>query len=375
MKSIIKSTLMASMIVLMAIATSCQGPSKPAATGSIEVEEFGKLETGESVDLYTLTSTTGIKVQIMTYGGTLVSIYTPDRDGNQGNVILGFDNLKQFEAGTPFFGALIGRFGNRIANGQFELDGEIFQLATNDGANHLHGGNVGYDKIIWNAEAIDDANAPALKLTYLSKDGEEGYPGNLNITVVYTLNGNDLQIDYEADTDKPTVLNLTNHAYYNLAGEGSILDHVLTLNASSYTPVDETLIPTGEIVSVAGTPFDFTSPFEIGARIDQVEGGYDHNFVLNPKAGEGLNFAAKLLDPKSGRTMEILTLEPGIQFYSGNFLDGTLVSSGSVYEQYAGLCLETQHFPDSPNKPEFPSTVLRPGEKYQTSTVMRFGVE
>jgi aldose 1-epimerase len=371
----LKSMVSAAVAATLTILTSCGGATTQQAPDNISHEVFGTLKTGEAIDIYTLTSSTGIEARIMTYGGTIVSLKTPDNKGDMNNIVLGFDNLADFEAGTPYFGALIGRFGNRIANGKFTLDSVEYQLATNDGDNHLHGGNVGYDKVIWNAEPINHATEPALKLTYLSADGEEGYPGNLEITVIYTLKGNDLQIDYHATTDKATPINLTNHAYYNLAGEGTILDHILTLNAPQYTPVDETLIPTGEILTVENTAFDFTSPKAIGERIEEVEGGYDHNFVLAPATAEGLKFAAKLKDPKTGRTMEIYTLEPAIQFYSGNFLDGTLVSGETTYVQYYGLCLETQHFPDSPNKENFPSTILEPGDVYTTTTVMRFGAE
>jgi aldose 1-epimerase len=372
MKINLLNTLVAGLLVTSFFACS---ERRPAESGNLSMEEFGVLSSGEKVDLYTLTSSTGLEVKIMNYGGTITSIMAPDKDGNKVNVNLGFDNLAQYEAGTPYFGALIGRFGNRIANGEFTLDGETYQLATNNGPNHLHGGLVGFDKVIWDATPVFDPENPGLKLTYLSEDGEEGYPGNLEVTVVYTLIGDDLQIEYEAQTDKATPINLTNHAYYNLAGQGSILDHILTINADHYTPVDEDLIPTGEIAEVEGTPFDFNEPQVIGARIDQVPGGYDHNYVVSLTPSPELQFASKLKDPKSGRTLEIYTNEPGIQFYSGNFLDGTLVSGDYVYEQYAGLCLETQHFPDSPNQPAFPSTILKPGEIYQTTTIMRFGAE
>ncbi len=368
-------SLLSAIALLTGLFGCVQQQQKNTSTANISKEEFGALSTGETVDIYTLTSSTGIEVKIMTYGGTITSLTTPDKNGVKGNIVLGFDNLAAYEAGTPYFGALIGRYGNRIALGRFSLDGQDYQLPTNDGPHHLHGGNVGFDKVIWQVVETISGENPALVLQYTSADGEEGYPGNLTVKVTYTLEGNDLKIDYEAETDAPTIINLTNHAYYNLAGQGTILDHILTLNADQYTPVDHTLIPTGEIYNVEGTPFDFTAPNTIGVRIEEVPGGYDHNFVLNPATEEGLNFAAKLIDPKSGRNMEIYTLEPGIQFYSGNFLNGTLVSGNRVYEKYSGLCLETQHFPDSPNKPDFPSTVLRPGEKYTTSTVMRFGVE
>ena len=359
--------------VLMFGIISCQTANK-SAQPPIEKESWGQLKNGEQVDLYTLTSKTGMEVKITTYGGTITSWKTPDVNGNMGNIIIGYDSLADYVKGTPYFGALIGRYGNRIAKGKFTLNDSTYQLATNDGPNHLHGGVVGFDKVNWTAEAINNPDAPALKLTYLSKDGEEGYPGNLKVTVVYTLKDNELIIDYEAETDKATPINLTNHAYYNLAGEGTILDHILTIAADKYTPVDSTLIPTGELADVAGTPFDFREPYAIGARIDQVPGGYDHNFVLTDQS-DTLHFAARLYEPVSGREIEILTTEPGIQFYSGNFLDGTLKTGDWVLNQYSGLCLETQHFPDSPNQPEFPSTILVPGEKYKTETIIKCGVK
>jgi aldose 1-epimerase len=370
MKKHVLSTALASVIVTLAIGlSSCSTPK----VENIQKEDFGTLSTGEQVDLYTLTGSTGIKVKIMTYGGAIVALETPDRDGQMTDVTLGFDNLADYETHRAFFGATIGRFGNRIAKGTFTLDGETYELATNNDPNHLHGGVKGYDRVVWTAEPVEDEAAPGLKLSYLSVDGEEGYPGNLDIVVTYTLKGNELQIDYAATTDKATPVNLTNHTFYNLSGSGSILDHELMINAPAYTPVDSTLIPTGEIVDVAGTPFDFNTPTVIGARIDSVPGGYDHNYVL--AEGDGMLMAARLSDPKSGRFMEILTTEPGLQFYSGNFLDGTQSRGEWVFNQYHGLCLETQHFPDSPNQEQFPSTILRPGEKYETSTVMRFGVE
>lgn len=359
----------ASAIALSVSLSSCDSTKKK----NIEKEIFGTLSTGEEVELYTLTSNTGVKAKIMTYGGAIVSIETPDKNGTLDNVTLSFASLEEYEANRMFFGALIGRFGNRIAEGEFTLEGTTYELATNNAPNHLHGGIKGFDRVVWTAEPIQSATAPGLKLTYLSVDGEEGYPGNLNVTVTYTLNGNDLELKYEATTDKATPINLTNHTFYNLAGGGSILDHLLTIHAPAYTPVDATLIPTGEIVDVSNTPFDFNTPTTIGARIDLIEGGYDHNYVL--AEGEGLKLASKLADPESGRFMEIYTTEPGIQFYSGNFLDGTLSKGDNVYNIHTGLCLETQHYPDSPNQPNFPSTILEPGDAFESITVMRFGVE
>lgn len=294
-----------------------------------------------------------------------------------GNIVLGYDSLEQYLGGHPYFGALIGRYGNRIAKAQFSLDGEVYQLAVNNGNNALHGGLKGFDKVLWDAQVISCVDRAALKLSYLSPDGEEGYPGNLTVSVIYELLMDQLFITYEAETDKATILNLTNHSYFNLAGEGNILDHVLYINASRYTPSSDELIPTGELANVEGTPFDFRKPAVIGARIDKVGGnpvGYDHNYVLDGVAGEK-RLAAKLLDPKSGRSLSVTTSEPGVQFYTGNFLDGTLISRGITYRQYSGMCLETQHFPDSPNQPGFPSTVLRPGEKFISQTIFQFGVE
>jgi aldose 1-epimerase len=341
---------------------------------SIEKQYFGKTPDGENVDLYTLTNTNGLKTQIMTYGGIVTTLHVPDRDGNLGDIVSGYDTLDEYIKDSPYFGALIGRCGNRIGRGKFTLNGVEYTLATNNGPNHLHGGIKGFDKVVWDAEQMETDEGPALKLTYLSKDGEESYPGNLNCTVIYTLtNKDELKISYEAETDKDTVVNLTHHSYFNLAGHdsGDILGHELTLNADNYTPVDDDLIPTGQIKPVKGTPMDFTKPTAVGARIDQVKGGYDHNFVLNSSDGS-LALAASVYEPKTGRVMEISTTEPAIQFYSGNFLDGSLKGKGAVYNKHSAFCLETQHFPDSPNQPDFPSVVLKPGEKYTHLTVHKF---
>lgn len=327
--------------------------------------------------LFTLKNERDIVIKITNYGGIITEIHTPDRDGNSGNIALGFDNLEQYLAGHPNFGALIGRYGNRIADARFSLDGETYQLAANNGDNSLHGGIVGFDDVLWDAEVISCDERAVLKLSYISVDGEEGFPGTLKVEVTYELLMDQFFITYEATTDKATPVNLTNHSYFNLAGEGTILDHVLYLNASRYTPVDKELIPTGEIANVEGTPFDFRKPRVIGERIKEVggnPGGYDHNFVLDGSSEEKV-LAAKLMDPKSGRSLEVFTTEPGVQLYTGNFLDGSLVSGDLTYVKNSGLCLETQHFPDSPNQPEFPSTILRPGEKYVTQTIFRFGVE
>ncbi|NEE00653.1 aldose epimerase family protein [Phytoactinopolyspora halotolerans] len=350
---------------------------------SISSEPFGTLPDGTDVEIYTLRNSLGMEVTVLTYGGILQRISVPDRRGRLDNVTLGFDNLDDYvERNDPYFGAIIGRYGNRIAGGEFTLDGVEYQLATNNGPNHLHGGDVGFDKRVWEVtDTFADRHSAGLELEYTSPDGEEGYPGTLETTVAYTLtNKNEIVIDYEATTDAPTIVNLTNHAYFNLSGEGSgtIEDHRLRLNASHYTPVDETLIPTGEIAPVAGTPFDFRRSTEIGARIRESHQqllfgqGYDHNFVLD-RESDGLELAAELRDRSSGRTLSIHTTEPGIQFYSGNFLDGSLVGTGGqTYRQSDGLALETQHFPDSPNQPDFPSTVLRPGQTYETTTVYQF---
>jgi aldose 1-epimerase len=343
---------------------------------------FGKTTDGTEVQLFTLRNTSGAQATITNFGGILTSLMVPDKDGKMGDVVLGFDNVSGYQSAEylksgPYFGALIGRYGNRIKGGKFTLDGQTYTLAKNNGPNTLHGGKVGYDKVIWQAEPGTSADGQSLKLTYLSKDGEEGYPGNLNVTVVYTLtNDNALKIDYTATTDKATPLNLTNHAYFNLNhGAGKdILGHEVTIPADRYTVVDATLIPTGELRPVKGTPFDFTTPHAIGARIAQVPGGYDHNWVLNNAASK-MHAAATVYEPVSGRTMEVTTDEPGIQFYTGNFLDGTLTGKGgTTYGKHAGFCLETQHFPDSPNQPTFPNTVLKPGETFRSTSVYKFGV-
>ena len=349
------------------------------AVGQIEVEDF------DDIKLYSLRNTGGTEVKITNYGATITSISVKDRAGEFADIALGYDRLEDYmnAVDKPYFGSVVGRYGNRIAKGEFTLDGKTYALATNNGPNHLHGGIIGFDKVAWNAKTLKGEGFVGLELTYLAKDREEGYPGNLQCTVIYKLNEKDeLSIEYSATTDQPTPINLTNHTYFNLAGEGNgtILDHVLKLNAYHYTPVDETLIPTGVIAPVKGTPFDFTTPKAIGRDIEtayqQLEFGmgYDHNFVLNKpdQAGE-MTIAAEVYEPKSGRLLEVLTEEPGVQFYCGNFLDGRLKGkSGKSYLHRGGFCLETQHFPDSPNQPDFPSTILRPGETYSTRTIYRF---
>jgi aldose 1-epimerase len=358
--------------------------SRATAQADIKKESFGKTPEGQAVDIYTLTNSHGVEAKITTYGGILTSLRVPAGNGKLDDVVLGFDNLDAYLKGDPWFGALVGRYANRIAKGRFTLNGVEYKLATNNGENHLHGGVKGFDKVVWNGNPLKVPNGAALELTYLSKDGEEGYPGNLSVKVTYTLtDANELKLDYSATTDKDTVVNLTQHSYFNLAGQGNgdILNHRLYLNARRFTPIDAGSIPTGEIRSVSRTsPFDFTRLTPIGARINADDeqlkfgSGYDHNFVLNGKMGV-LRLAARVYEPTTGRVMEVLTTEPGIQFYSGNFLDGTLTGKGGkVYQRRYALCLETQHFPDSPNKPNFPSTVLRKGARYHSTTIYRFSV-
>ena len=354
-----------------------------SASGQAKVtkENFGKTSEGQNVDIYTLTNRRGAEVKITNYGGIITSLKVPDRKGKRDDIVLGFDNLDAYLKGSPYFGAIIGRYANRIAKGRFTLNGHQYTLAVNNGENHLHGGIKGFDKVVWTARPLKVPNGAALRLTYLSKDAEEGYPGNLSVRVIYTLtNANELKIEYWATTDKDTVINLTSHSYFNLAGQGigDILNHQLLINARRFTATDAGSIPTGELKSVKGTPFDFTSAFRIGERINDDDQqlkfakGYDHNFVLNGRMGT-LRQAAVVYEPTSGRSMEIWTTEPGIQFYTGNFLDGTLTGKdGKVYQQRYGFCLETQHFPDSPNHPSFPTAVLRRGQQYHTITIHKF---
>jgi len=342
----------------------------------ITSETFGQTPDKEEITLYTLKNDEGMSVGIMDYGATIVNWMVPDKRGNFDDVLLGYDSPEgYFQDGNPYIGAAIGRYGNRIADGEFSWKGEDYSLATNDGDNHLHGGKKGFDKRMWEATVLNNKNA--IRFHYLSEDGEEGYPGNLDVTITYTLtDDNALVIDYEARTDKATPVNLTNHAYYNLAGEGSIKDHQLHLYAPYYTPADDELIPTGEIRSVKGTPFDFTKMKRVGedlAKTGLEPKGYDHNFVLSSENPGGMRKVAELWEPDSGRLMIVETTEPGVQFYTGNFLDGTLKGKGGEpIQQYAGLCLETQHFPDSPNNLHFPSTILQPGETYSSQTSYRF---
>jgi aldose 1-epimerase len=371
------------------LATSCAtGPGSPKAPAAdhaptdaaqsttVTRADFGRLPDGTVVEIYKLQNRNGLVAKVITYGALLTEMHVPDRAGKLGDVTLGFDNLQAYLDGHPYFGATVGRYANRIGKGRFTLDGRAYALATNDGPNHLHGGIRGFDKVLWRAEVIEGGSGAAVKFSYTSPDGEEGYPGTLTASVTYTLtDDNELRLDYTATTDQATVVNLTNHAYWNLAGAGSILDHLLLLAADHYTPVDDTLIPTGAIDPVRSTPMDFTRLLPIGSRIRQLTNdpqGYDHNYVLN-SGGGNLARAARVEEPTTGRVLEIFTTEPGIQFYSGNFLDGTLTGKGGVvYHQHHGFCLETQHFPDSPNQPNFPSVILRPGRAYTQTTIHKF---
>jgi len=348
----------------------------------MEKKVFGTTADGKTADLYTLKNKNGMQVSITNFGATVVSIVVPDKAGKMADVALGYDDLAGYELNKNYLGVLVGRYGNRIAHGKFSIDGTEYTLAKNNGDNSLHGGIKGFNKAMWEAKDVSKGGEAAVEMKYVSKDGEEGYPGNLSVTVVYTLtNKNELKIDYSATTDKKTVVNLTNHTYFNLAGQGNgdILKQELMINADTFTPVDSGVIPTGELKKVEGTPFDFRKPTAIGARIDandeqiKLGGGYDHNFVLSRKAATGLSLAARVSDAVSGRTMEVWTTEPGVQFYTGNFLDGSFKGKGGIaYQKRTAFCLETQHFPDSPNHPSFPTTLLKPGEKYHTTTVYKF---
>ena len=371
-------TLVLGVAVVSGIVTGCAAGGKADGGGSMKNEDFGKTPDGKTIQIYTLTNKNGLVAKVTTYGATLTELHVPGKDGKLEDVVLGFDTLDGYLKGCPYFGATTGRVANRIAGGKFTVDGRLYRVATNNGPNHLHGGIVGLDKRVWRARGVVGPSEIGIIFSYLSADGEEGYPGNLDITVTYTLtDANELRIDYKAKTDEATPINLTNHAYFNLAGagNGTILDHELLLVASRFTPVDATSIPTGAIAPVAGTVMDFTKPTPIGRRIEQVggtPGGYDHNYVLDKKGAE-LALAARLVDPSSGRVMEVWTTEPGIQLYTGNYLDGTLKGKGGkVYGKRSALCLETQHFPDSVNHAEFPSVILRPGQTYTQTTVHKF---
>ena len=374
-------------LVAVHFGTACAGADDPPA-GSTTADEtapavstIGTLPDGTPVERYTLRNANGLEVELATLGAAIHSIRTPDRNGSLADVVLGFETLDQWVANPPYFGVIVGRYANRIADGRFTLDGTSYTLATNDGPNHLHGGNRGLDKVVWQAEPVEAGDDRAVRFSYVSPDGEEGYPGTLTVSVTYTLtDADELRLDYEASTDAPTVVNLSNHAYFNLAGSGTVLDHELMIDADRYTPVDATLIPTGELAPVEGTPFDFRTATPIGARIaadhEQIAtgGGYDHNFVLNGTVGD-LRRAVRVYEPTSGRTLEVDTTEPGVQLYSGNFASPIDGRGGQTYPRHAGFCLETQHFPDSPNQPSFPSTVVRPGEPFTSTTIFRFGAE
>ncbi|WP_064197093.1 MULTISPECIES: aldose epimerase family protein [Emticicia] len=357
--------------------------STTSAIKSIEKVDFGNLPTGEKAELYTLKNANGMVVKISNYGGIITNWLAPDKNGKYVDIALGSDSLKDYLEASPYFGALVGRYGNRIAKGKFTLDGKTYTLAQNNGVNALHGGKKGFDKVLWNATPID-GEEPQLKLTYTSADGEEGYPGKLDVEVIYTLQkDNSLKIDYQAKTDKATVVNLTNHAYFNLTGDFTkeVLDHEVILNADKFLPVDETLIPTGELKAVAGTPFDFTKSFKIGARINDPKDvqikygkGYDHCWVFTDTSNK-LKNVASVYEPNSGRVLEVFTTEPAIQFYTGNFLDGKAKGKGVSYKFRTGFCLETEHYPDSPNQAKFPTTVLKPNETYQTTTIYKFSTK
>ena len=350
--------------------------------GKISQLPFGMTNDRQLIDIYTLRNSKGMEARISNYGGIVVSLKVPDKNGVLGDVVLGYDNLNSYIKNSPYFGAIVGRYGNRIAKGKFKLDGAEYSLACNDGPNHLHGGIKGFDKVVWKGTPFISANGPALKLTYTSKDGEEGYPGNLKVTAVYTVTeDNALRLEFTATTDKPTVVNLTHHSYFNLAAKDDILNHEVMINADKFTPVDETLIPTGELRPVDGTPFDFRKPTIIGARINNNDEqlkfakGYDHNWVIN-KPEKVLGLMARVYEPTSGRLMEVWSTEPGLQFYSGNFLDGTIKGKyGWVYQFRNGFCMEPQHFPDSPNKPNFPSVVLLPRQVYKNVIMYKFNVK
>jgi aldose 1-epimerase len=373
-----KQILMALTVAAATILAGCA----TAKTGQITATPFGTDSSGAPVKLFTLRNASGATATICNYGGLVTSLKVPDKRGQFGDVVLGYDNVADYIKSSPYFGALVGRYGNRIALGQFTLDGKQYTLATNNVPNSLHGGVKGFDKVMWSAKCYQSADGPSLELTYLSHDGEEGYPGNLSVTAVYTLtDDNSLKLVYTATTDKATVLNLTHHSYFNLAGKGDILNHSVMIPADKFTPVDSTLIPTGELKPVAGTPFDFRTPTTIGARIGQDDDqlkfgkGYDHNWVINKPTGE-MGLMARVTEPTSGRVLEVYSAEPGLQFYSGNFLDGTLTGKGGwVYQFRNAFCMEPQHFPDSPNQPSFPSVVLRPGETYHNTIIYKFSVQ
>ena len=382
MKQIIQLLTVTAVAIAAACFTGCTFMSHPPQ-GTITESPFGKLPDGTPIELYTLRNSHGMEATIMTYGGIVTSLKVPDKNGKLGDVVLGYDNLDGYLKSTPYFGALIGRYGNRIAKGKFSLDGVEYTLATNNMPNSLHGGLKGFDKVVWTARPLPTANGPSLILTYVSRNGEEGYPGNLLVTAVYSVTENNaLRIDFTATTDQKTVVNLTHHSYFNLRGSGDVLGHVVYINADKITPVDSTLIPTGELRPVAGTPFDFRTPTLVGARINNTNdeqivfgNGYDHNWVLNKQTNE-LSLAASIYEPTTGRTMEVWSTSPATQFYTGNFLDGTITGKGGwTYQFRDAFCFEPQHYPDSPNHPAFPTTELKPGETYRNTIIYKFGAE
>jgi aldose 1-epimerase len=372
------------LVVLASLVAGGPAQKKGTATAGVARETSNAMVNGKAIEVFTLTNASGVEVRALTFGGVISSWRVPDRTGQMADIVLGFDDPASYIKGnTPFFGALVGRYANRIGKAQFTLDGKTFKLAANNGPNHLHGGNVGFDKVLWQGEPLKVKDGAGVAFTRTSPDGEEGYPGTLKVRVTYTLtNANELIVAYEATTDKATPINLTQHSYFNLAGQGNgdVLGHEMRINADRFTPVDETLIPTGELAPVDNTPFDFRKPTAIGARIVSEHQqmnfgrGYDHNWVL-ARTAAGLSLAAEVFEPKSGRTLTVTTTEPGMQLYTGNFLDGTITGKdGKVYRPRYGFCLETQHFPDSPNRATFPSTILRPGTTFRSSTVFTTGV-
>ncbi len=377
---------LAAVVCVVAVgAQQQQQQTKPRQRPLAVRAPFGVMPDGTKIDVYTLTNSSGVEIRTIPYGAIIMSIAVPDRDGQFGDIVLGHNALEKYLTASRYFGAVVGRFGNRIARGRFTLDGKEFSLAVSNGPNHLHGGAKGFDKVVWQAATFSGPSSSGVTYRYISPDGEEGYPGRVDATVSYTLTDRfELIVEYTATSDKATPINLTQHTYFNLAGEGSrdVLDHVIAINADRYTPVDDTKIPTGELAPVAGTPFDFRTQARIGARIDDrhpqlaIGGGYDHNFVLNRTADSGLLFAARVYEPTTGRLLDVATSEPGLQFNTANELDGTIVGkSGKPYRARDGFCLETQHFPDSPNQAAFPSTILRPGQVYRSRTVYRFGIQ
>ena len=370
-----------SLVVSLGVAGIVGCASAPKGASPITHEPFGQTKEGVPVEIYTLRNAKGAEARICTYGGIVVSLTMPDREGHYGDVVLGYDNLNGYLEKSPYFGALIGRYGNRIGKAKFTLDGQQYTLSTNDGPNMLHGGFKGFDKVVWEAKPLASREGPGVRLHYLSKDGEEGFPGNLDVTADYTLTeGNELRVEFSAYTDKDTVVNLTHHSYFNLAGKGDILNHTVMIDADKFTPVDSTLIPTGELRPVDATPFDFRIPTTIGARIGQDDEqlkfgkGYDHNWVINKPLNK-YGLMARVTEPTTGRVLEVLSTEPGLQFYSGNFLDGTITGKGGrVYQFRNGFCMEPQHYPDSPNKPGFPAVVLKPGETFHNIIIYKFSV-